>query len=229
MLDQIWKAVKGWYDLLYPQLCLCCLEEQKAGKQTVFCVKCHSAFPFTNHFQVEDNGMMQHFYGRVKVERAAALMHFSEGGLVQQMLHNLKYKGMYQIGSNLGQMAADRMLESGFSKGMDAVIAVPMHAAKQLQRGYNQSEVIAEKLAEGINVPLIKDQLVKIKTTTTQTKKGRLERLENIKDSFIWKKNGDQQPNHVLLVDDVATTGATLEACIVAIQLRAFKKYLYLL
>ena len=167
---------------------------------------------------------MQHFYGRVKVERAAALMHFSEGGIVQQMLHNLKYRGMHQIGSNLGQMAAERMLESGFTKGVDAVIAVPMHAVKQQQRGYNQSEVIAEKLAEDINVPLLKDQLVKIKTTTTQTKKGRLERLENIKDSFIWKREGLHQPNHLLLVDDVATTGATLEACIVAIQTAGVQK-----
>ncbi|HRG19637.1 MAG TPA: ComF family protein [Saprospiraceae bacterium] len=224
MLKQIWQAVRGWYDLLYPQLCLCCLEEQKAGKETVFCVKCHSTFPFTNHFQLEDNGLMQHFYGRVKVERAAALMHFSEGGIVQQMLHNLKYRGMYQIGTNLGQMAGERMLESGFSKGMDAVIAVPMHAAKQQQRGYNQSEVIAEKLAESINVPLLKDRLVKIKTTTTQTKKGRLERLENIKDSFVWKNNGQHQPNHLLLVDDVATTGATLEACIVALQSAGINK-----
>ena len=224
MIKQIWQAAKGWYDLLYPQLCLCCLEEQKAGKETVFCIKCHSSFPFTNHFQVADNGLMQHFYGRVKVERAAALMHFSEGGLVQQMLHNLKYRGMHQIGSNLGQMAAERMLESGFTKGVDAVIAVPMHAVKQQQRGYNQSEVIAEKLAEDINVPLLKDQLVKIKTTTTQTKKGRLERLENIKDSFIWKREGLHQPNHLLLVDDVATTGATLEACIVAIQTAGVQK-----
>ncbi|MBP6396556.1 MAG: ComF family protein [Saprospiraceae bacterium] len=224
MIKQIWQAAKGWYDLLYPQLCLCCLEEQKAGKETVFCIKCHSSFPFTNHFQVADNGLMQHFYGRVKVERAAALMHFSEGGIVQQMLHNLKYRGMHQIGSNLGQMAAERMLESGFTKGVDAVIAVPMHAVKQQQRGYNQSEVIAEKLAEDINVPLLKDQLVKIKTTTTQTKKGRLERLENIKDSFIWKREGLHQPNHLLLVDDVATTGATLEACIVAIQTAGVQK-----
>lgn len=224
MIKQIWQAAKGWYDLLYPQLCLCCLEEQKAGKETVFCIKCHSSFPFTNHFQVADNGLMQHFYGRVKVERAAALMHFSEGGIVQQMLHNLKYRGMHQIGSNLGQMAAERMLESGFTKGVDAVIAVPMHAVKQQQRGYNQSEVIAEKLAEDINVPLLKDQLVKIKTTTTQTKKGRLERLENIKDSFIWKREGQHQPNHLLLVDDVATTGATLEACIVAIQTAGVQK-----
>lgn len=218
MLSAIWQAIKGWYDLLYPQLCLCCLEERKAGKDTVFCIKCHAAFPFTNHFQNNENGLMQHFYGRVKIEKAASLMHFTEGGVVQQMLHNLKYRSMYQIGINLGEMAAQRMLESGFTHGMDAVIAVPMHPVKQQQRGYNQSEVIAEKLAEGINVPFLKDHLIKVKTTTTQTKKGRQERLENIKDSFLWKVGHNRIPNHALLVDDVATTGATLEACIISMQ-----------
>lgn len=218
MLGSFWQAIKGWYDLLYPQLCLCCLEEKKAGKETVFCVKCHASFPFTNHLQMAENGLMQHFYGRVKVEKAAALMHFTEGGVVQQMLHNLKYRGMYQVGINLGEMAAQRMLESGFSRGLDAVVAVPMHPTKQQQRGYNQSEIIAEKLAEGINVPLLRNQLIKIKTTSTQTKKGRQERLENIKNSFFWQEGVKNLPNHVLLVDDVATTGATLEACIAAMQ-----------
>ncbi len=217
-MNKILSTLKGLYELLYPRLCMCCLEEKTAGDHTVFCLRCHSSFPFTDHFTNADNLLMHHFYGRVKVVKAASLMYFKEGSLVQQLLHNLKYKGMKAIGTDLGAMAADRMLHSGFYSHITGIVPVPMHVVKKKQRGYNQSEVIALKISEELNIPLMSDILIKNKSTVTQTHKGRQDRLENIKGSFTCRKNENLSGHHLLLIDDVATTGATLEACIQTLQ-----------
>lgn len=217
-MNRLKNILRGLYELLYPRLCLCCLEEKTAGPETVFCVKCHSNFPFTDYFENAENLLMHHFYGRVKVEKAASLMYFREGNLVQQMLHNLKYKGMRAVGTDLGAMAADRMLASGFYKGITAIVPVPMHVVKKQQRGYNQSEVIAQKMSEQLNLPMLNQVLIKSKSTVTQTHKGRQERLDNIGGSFICKDEKQLEGQHILLVDDVATTGATLEACMLAMR-----------
>lgn len=218
MISLLKRTFSGLHELLYPKLCLCCLEEKAAGNKTVFCVGCHSRFPFTDHFEREDNLLMHHFYGRVKIKKAAALMYFSDGNIVQQMLHNLKYQGMHRIGTDLGEMSAVKMRETGFYKGITALVPVPMHSAKKKQRGYNQSEVIAQKISEVLNLPVLNDVLIKNKITDTQTNKGRQERLDNIRASFLFNSEFNLEKEHILLIDDVSTTGATLEACIQSLQ-----------
>ncbi|MBK8698706.1 MAG: ComF family protein [Saprospiraceae bacterium] len=211
-------------DLIYPKLCHACLEERIFESNNIFCVKCHAALPYTDHFIRSENEMMNHFYGRVKVERAAALLYFREGGLVQQILHHFKYKGMQAIGEQLGRVAAEKMVETGFYRDIDCIVPVPMYSAKKRQRGFNQSEVLAKAISAGTNIPMEEGRLLKVKKTTSQTQKGRLERLENIQGSFIAPSSTDKRHSHVLLVDDVTTTGATLEACTAVLHQSGIEK-----
>ena len=209
----IMKAMlKDIAGVLFPELCLSCSKNHKSHV-SLFCTNCLAAFPFTDHFDIKQNPVTLHLAGRVAIEHGAALLTFRKGGIVQRIIHQLKYQGRYEIGDALGKMAAVRYQQSSIFKQPDIIIPVPVHPKKIKVRGYNQSAVLGKSVGRYLGVECNDEILIKIKETESQTGKSRTERVENVANGFTLTKPGLIENKHVLVVDDVITTGATLEAC----------------
>ncbi len=198
--------------LFYPNLCLACRETQPA-KQDVVCTSCQFKLPKTDFHLEKDNDLTARFWGRLPLESGAALYHFVKGGRVQALLHQLKYNGKQEIGIKLGQRYGSQLRDSPFFKDIDVILPVPLHPKKELKRGYNQSALFAKGISDTMGKPWIKEGLIRKAFTETQTQKSRMERLENVMAVFEVNKTAGLAGKHILLVDDVITTGATLEAC----------------
>ena len=147
------------------------------------------------------------------MERAASYLHFYKGGVVQALMHELKYRSQPELGQAMGQWAAQDCLPSGFFSDIDGLIPVPLHPRKMKTRGYNQAEKIATGIAEITGIPVFRDHLYRRVSGSTQTHKGRFERWLNVKTTFALRDSAPLRYQHFLLIDDVLTTGATLEGC----------------
>lgn len=198
--------------LLYPRLCLACSRDLPPFAQT-FCVRCKLALPETGFHLQEENTFTDRFWGRLPLEAGASMLYFRKHGLTQNLLHNLKYRGKREVGLELGRLYGHQLAESPWFRGLDGIIAVPLHPRKERLRGFNQSDCFAQGLSETLKIPHWKKMLIRSVATDSQTKKSRFERLENMQNAFQVKNPGRLRGKHILLVDDVLTTGATLEAC----------------
>lgn len=198
--------------LLYPHLCLAC-KESLPSRRDCICLNCQLKLPKTNFHLERNNPFTERFWGRLEIESGAALYHFVKGGKVQGLIHQLKYLGKRQVGIRLGQWYGEQLRASEHFKNIDLIVPVPLHPRKEKMRGYNQSAAFAAGLAETMQIPALPQALVRRVFTETQTNKSRLERLENVQDVFAVQNPELLEGKHILLVDDVMTTGATLEAC----------------
>jgi ComF family protein len=160
-----------------------------------------------------DNPFTSRFWGRIKIEGGAALYYFMKSGLTQRLIHQLKYKGQRKIGVKLGQLYGEKLRGAKGFENIDLILPVPLHPKKQHARGYNQCELFASGLSETMEIPWRKNILVKTTHNASQTQKTRMERLENVRATFHINNPDQLKGKHVLIVDDVLTTGATLEAC----------------
>ncbi len=203
--------------IIYPNICVSC-EQEDALTQDVFCLYCKSDLPFTNSFSRRDNFLEQKLLGRIKIEAGAYLFHFYKEGKVQEAMHKFKYNGLKNIGSVLGRQFGQNWQESPGLDSPDFIIPVPIYFKKKAKRGYNQSNIFAMGISDILGTPVLSDCLVKKHATESQTKKSRLERIENIKHSFSLRQAKKIEGKHILLVDDVLTTGATIECCAQSIQ-----------
>jgi len=199
--------------LFFPEYCVACSKAIPVESQ-LFCLDCLFHVPYTDHFTNAQNDFMLHFIGRQKLEFAAALFDMQKGGRVHHMLSKFKYKKRSDIGFALGEMYAEHYLASKSQTNFDCIIPVPMHYKKLRKRGFNQSEVFANGISKILDCPVNTSCLVKASQSESQTLKNRNQRLENVFESFVLKQEHQLQNKHVLLVDDIITTGATLEACI---------------
>jgi ComF family protein len=204
--------IRDMLHTLFPDLCLACRKLPKT-RDAAFCVECLHAMPYSDHFLIKENDVTKHFKGRIDIRHGAALLRFAEGGIVQNMLHSLKYKKRKEVGEILGEIAGTKWAQSSLFTVPDVIIPVPVHPKKQRIRGYNQSTVFGYAVGKAINVRLRDDILIKTKESMSQTGKSRTERVENVREVFNLVKPDDIKNRHVLMVDDVVTTGATLEAC----------------
>ncbi|MCO6464407.1 MAG: ComF family protein [Saprospiraceae bacterium] len=209
---QISSLFQDLFRSLFPDLCLACNRESRS-QDAWFCVQCLHDLPFSDHFKIKDNTVMKHFYGRIPLHHGAALLTFRQGSMVQHMLHRLKYTGNKEIGEILGVLAGQRLSTSTLFLQPDIIIPVPIHYKKQQKRGYNQSSVFGQSVGKTCNIPFHEDVLIKTIANESQTGKTRSERVENVSDVFVCKRPELVHLRHVLIVDDVVTTGATLEAC----------------
>jgi ComF family protein len=200
------------FHVLFPDLCLGCLKNPKTHHAS-FCVDCLHQMPYTDHFLIPDNDVTKHFRGRIKVHHGAALLRFREGSIVQTMLHGLKYKRRREIGEVFGEIAGKKLLESPLFVKPDLIIPVPVHPKKVLKRGYNQSSVFGMSVAKTIGVEFNENVLIKKLWSESQTGMNRSQRISNVEDVFVLNLPESVRHKHVLIVDDVVTTGATLEAC----------------
>jgi ComF family protein len=200
------------YRLFFPALCPACQAEVLA-LSSVLCPTCHLELPYTRHSCESDNAFCEKFWGRLPLEHGAALLFFSKGGRVQQLIHKIKYEGRQELALQLGRMLGDRLRQSPDFQGIDLVSPIPLHPRRLRWRGYNQAACLAQGIAETLQKPFEEHALARVQFKKSQTRKGRLERLQNVQESFVVKNPGSLRNKHVLLVDDVLTTGATLEAC----------------
>ena len=205
-------GLKAAWEILYPRLCLHC-QQETAAHQHMFCIYCLHDYVETDYHLIPDNPVAMHFYGRVKIEKATALLDFRKGTLTQTLLHELKYNQRKDIGIALGRRLAEKVEASGFFREVELIMPVPLHRKKLRKRGYNQSALFAQGIQEFTGLRLDRQTLIRRKHTATQTKKSRVHRIDNVSEAFALRNAGHLHQKHILLVDDVITTGATLEAC----------------
>lgn len=216
-----WKPILRIIDLVYPKVCAACARDEPI-MDGIFCVKCLSQLSFTQDHQIRDNPFEQHFWGRVDISKGHAMLYLVPGGVTQRLIHQIKYHGRKNFAEIIGLWYGKLILDANTGENLtlpyDMVIPVPLHWKKQKKRGYNQSDYFARGLAKALSIELSTHNLVRIKPTQTQTNKSRIERMDNMEDAFYVKSPGRLRGRNVLLVDDVLTTGATLEACARKIQ-----------
>lgn len=209
LLHQTWNDV---LDFIYPRICYCCQEETPSpGEHT--CLRCRIQLPYTNFHRQKTNTFTERFFGRLPLYTGAAYYHYKKGGLVRKMIYQLKYHGKKEIGIEIGRAYGYELKDIDWYKDVNLIVPVPLHPQKKVKRGYNQSDMFAMGLSEAMNVPWKPDALMRKKNTTSQTKKDKFDRLANMDNVFTVKNEKHLRNKHVLLVDDVLTTGATMEVC----------------
>lgn len=204
--------IKSLLNLLFPKSCSGCNKTLLESEHLV-CTYCRHDMPFTQHYLDENNETVKKFRGRLPLEHASSVVYFHKEGIVQELIHNMKYRGKEEIGSLIGQWYAQDIKDIEALKTVTEVVPVPLHKKKLRQRGYNQVAGFGKALAEGLGKDYNSGILMRTTYSKTQTKKNLEARAEIISEAFDVKSTGSDTGKHFLLVDDVITTGATLEAC----------------
>ena len=205
--------IDGLLALIYPETCMNC-QEALNQHERYLCRQCVTRLPLTGFERISDNPVSQSFWGRTPVHFAAAIYHYRKGEIVQRLIGRLKYHGDPDTGVFLGQLAGRTLMKTNKFPQPDYLLPVPLHPRRQRQRGYNQCEMIARGISEALNIPIETSLLKRRVFNPSQTRKGRYERWQNVEGIFETTKASDPFHNkHLLLIDDIITTGATLEAC----------------
>ncbi len=200
----------GLQYLFFPTSCEGCAQPLVRGEE-VLCMHCELHMPLTGYHHIPLNETSLRLSGRFAFEHATSLAYFTGDGLLQHLIHGLKYRNKTQNGSYLGRQLGAALAAQGWRP--DAIVPVPLHAKKQAKRGYNQSYHLAVGIAEVMRIPVVIQGIVRSRNTDSQTDKNREERLDNVRGAFTVTRPAAFEHKHLLLVDDVLTTGATLEAC----------------
>jgi ComF family protein len=209
------RSASIWNDfshLFFPHICAGCGTDV-LNRRSPLCIRCVDRLPLTNFHLHANNPVEKKFWGRLPIVSAASFCHFTAESLIQFLLHQLKYKGNKDIGIFLGRMMGNTLQESNRFMDINALLPLPLYAAREKKRGYNQAAVLCDGMAETMKLPVIRDAVIRLSATETQTHKNRADRWQNMEGRFQLVNSGAISNKHVLLVDDVVTTGATLEAC----------------
>jgi ComF family protein len=206
------EILRDFTSLFFPNYCLACNDTLVKGEEIV-CTRCMTEMPQTDHHLYQENTLQTRISLRIPVVYAMAFFKFAKSSRVQHLLHALKYKNHPEIGVILGKVYGARLIDAGFSSKFDLILPIPLHESRKRKRGYNQSAKFAEGLSEKLNIPFSDNCLARVINTQTQTRKTKLNRWENVSEVFILKDPDRIIGKNILLVDDVITTGATIEAC----------------
>jgi len=205
------EIMTDFISLFYPRYCFACNEGLAKGEETI-CSRCMLELPRTHYHLERENKLFRKLEGRIPIQFAMSFFLFRKGGKVQHLLHSLKYNNHPEIGETLGEVYGEELKQVEFQKYFDVIVPVPLHASRKRKRGYNQSEKFAMGLSKSLNIPwgVALERTIK---TETQTRKSKLRRWENVSEVFQVKTPDLVLKRRILLVDDVITTGATIEAC----------------
>ena len=203
------KLIKN---LFFPPVCSGC-HDLLGDNESVICTHCRHEIPFTNHHLTVENELYKVFYGRIALEHASALIYFTKKGITQELIHNLKYRGQEEIGRILAEWYLPDLQKITALKTATTIIPVPLHPKKLKSRGYNQASQFGQALALDLSLKYNDQLLFRKKNSQTQSKKNRLKRAEGIEKAFDVVFTEKDHKQHYILIDDVVTTGATLEAC----------------
>lgn len=210
------KSFPHWLNdllgLFYPNLCYACHRNLPRGQSDPICLTCQHKIPRTDHHLYPENAFTERLWGRLDLESAAAFLQFVKEGRVQRLLYHLKYNGKREVGLYLGRIYGEVLKTVPEFQAIDVIVPVPLHPRKKKIRGYNQAELFAQGLSGAMQKPVL-NALKRVVFTQTQTRMTRAERQVNVSRAFERSEDINLEGKHVLLVDDVVTTGATLEAC----------------
>lgn len=213
MKNLLQTALRGFIRLFFPETCWVCKHDLVPG-ETEVCLACQHQLPSTHFYRQPNNAVEQRLRGRVPIAAAASVYFFSKSSALQSLLHQLKYRNQPNLGVWLGQQMALEAANTAWFEGVDFIIPVPLSAKKERIRGYNQSVCLAQGLSNVLQIPLQTHSLQRHRHTATQTKKSRSERQRNVAGAFSVQNPQVLENKQVVLIDDVFTTGATLEACL---------------
>lgn len=217
MLTTIKNTFQSISHLFFPQLCLGCGNDTVQNNEPI-CIECLYKLPETNFEQIEENAVSKALSGRVPFTQACALYYFTKQSILQSLILQLKYKHQTNVGITLGKLMGQKLAESKLYQTIDTLIPLPLHPKKLRQRGYNQAQLLCEGIQNIWNKPIINNAVIRQYNTKTQTKKDRTHRWENMEGVFTIKNEQLLMNKHILLVDDVITTGASIEAFYQAVQ-----------
>lgn len=212
MLHFFDKIHKNLLKLIYPDYCAGC-DNLLLHNEKIICTNCLHHLPTTLHLETETNEIHRIFYGILPIEQAYSLLYFHKNGIAQNLIHQLKYKKRQDIGNYLAEIFSSEFKVAVSFKTVDLIVPVPLHKKRLYERGYNQIDTFCQTLSQELNIPYDKDVLVRNEYLKSQTKKSKIERREVKSTLFSVQKNDALKGQHFLLVDDVLTTGATIEAC----------------
>jgi len=215
IFSRILSSCKGWVDLIYPDTCMACGDGLVSGEEWI-CLYCLMKLPETHmKNKPEENIIMDKFLGKVQITGALSAFWFDKGGILQPIVHALKYKGKKDLGLRMGRVMGGLIQESYWKHQVNFLVPVPLHPSRKRRRGYNQAEVLAQGIAEVSGIQLKTNLLVRTSNNITQTGKSKEARWDNVKEIFSCT---EQVSGGIMIVDDVITTGSTLEACISALN-----------
>ena len=206
------KLLKDLFYLFYPNICANC-NEQLLQNEKVICTFCRHDLPLTNFKSYTRNKVSSIFSGRITIEKAYALLFFRKQGITKNLIHDLKYKGNESVGVFFGNWIGEIVVKNKEFSTVDFIVPVPIHAKKKKIRGYNQVTKFGECLSMHLKVPLNEDILIRQSATKTQTLKSRFERFNDLESKLLARNTSIFKEKHILIIDDIITTGATLEAC----------------
>ena len=205
------EIIDSTIHLFFPHVCTGCGSDI-LNEKSVLCMRCIDAMPETNFELHPKNPVEKTFWGRLPLVGATAQFYFTKESLMQHLMHQFKYKRNKELGLQLGKIMGEKIKSSARFEA-DALVPLPLFPAKEKRRGYNQATILCEGMAEAMSIPVLDKVIIRPQHTETQTKKGRIERWKNMEGKFILSNPEAIRNKHLLLVDDVVTTGATLEAC----------------
>lgn len=208
-LHDLWD---DFISLLFPRICYGCGNELVRNEK-IICTECFLSIPRTMFHEQEDNPVAQLFWGRCKIEKASAFSFYTKGSRIRKIIHSMKYNGIREIGPEMGRIYALCLRPSGFFSDIDLIVPVPLHSRKLRKRGFNQSEDISAGIAEVSGIQIDTGSLARISGSGTQTRRSRVGRWDNVEGIFRVEKPEIFEGKHILLVDDVITTGSTIDAC----------------
>lgn len=211
-MNKLQSGLDNLAELLFPSLCISC-GNRLVSQEKYLCFDCWHDLPVTNFHLNPENQVAQLFWGRVGIDSATAFFSYRKGSNYQQIIHFTKYKGLKELGFETGRKFGFVLSESAQFNSVDVIVPVPLHPRKHKKRGYNQSEWIANGIADTLGKPISSKNLKRNLYTPTQTKKNRFERWQNVDNIFGVNYSKEFEGKHILLIDDVVTTGSTLEAC----------------
>ncbi len=199
-------------NLFYPNLCVSC-NQSLVQTERYLCLGCLIKLPETKDHLMKENGVEKTLWGRIPFERAFSFLYFNQKGITQKLLHELKYKGNEELAHFLGELYAEKIRKTVENHGINAILAIPLHKNKLAKRGYNQSLAFANGISQTLQLEDLSEYVERMKFTDTQTKKSRADRWTNVHSVFTIHNQNCFENKHVLVVDDVITTGATIESC----------------
>lgn len=208
----LYDLVDDFLSILFPRLCNGCGNHLLRNEKLI-CTECLVEIPRTGYHLVRDNPVAMLFWGRCLVENAAAFSYYNKGSRIRKIIHNLKYKGIRELGAELGAIYGSELNGSCFCSCIDIIIPVPLHQSKKRKRGFNQSELIGSGISDVTGILMDCSSLVRDLPTATQTRRTRYDRWTNVEGVFRIKDPDNLKGKHILLIDDVITTGSTIESC----------------
>ena len=211
-MNKLQQGLSDVLELIFPSLCIAC-GERLVTQERFVCFACWSDLPRTHFHENPENKVAQLFWSRVNIENATSWYSYKKGSIYQNLIHFIKYKGLKELGYEAGMRYGFELKDSGYFNNIDSIVPVPLHPKKEKKRGYNQCDWIARGLGEALQKEVKSKALYRNIYTGTQTRKNRYERFQNVDGIFSVNQAEDFEGKHILLVDDVVTTGSTLEAC----------------